>query len=78
MSLTSPLIDQALAQACAFHSPFPGILSVIEISIKNIAARTAQLLPPALLPLAFNARNMHFLRENTSKRRRYAPLPDPF
>jgi hypothetical protein len=31
MSLTSPLIDQALSQACAFHSPFLVILSVIEI-----------------------------------------------
>jgi len=31
MSLTSPLIDQAIAQVCAFVSPFLGILSAMGI-----------------------------------------------
>jgi len=31
MSLTSPLIDQAIAQVCAFPSPFLGILSAMGI-----------------------------------------------
>src|SRR5262249_15779576 len=39
MSLTSPLIDQAIAQACAFSSPF--CLSVSAIAILRQTTRLA-------------------------------------
>ena len=33
MFLTSPLIEQAMSQACAFHSPFPGSMHYGDLSI---------------------------------------------
>jgi len=47
MSLTSPLIDQALAQACAICSPKTGTMSVIAIFQQSTLWR-------ADIPLTFN------------------------